>query len=196
VTINPISFEGADRLLQFEVESGVCPEHASASASKASHPPPTSKKPAPGQKPAAFVGHRDARRTGDAAKVAVVMRPKWPLGGTADAGDLKSLDSNIVPVRVREGPPEPKAAESVPVAQSESGAEIRPSGQAIGQDHGQQATPRAALMAALTSAVRDAASAGDLAAARVAHEALGRLLSEPGVPGPVIDLNAERERRR
>jgi hypothetical protein len=50
-------------------------------------------------------------------------------------------------------------------------------------------------MAALTNAVRDAAAAGDLAAARVAHDALGRLLSEPRA-GAVVDLNAERERRR
>jgi len=36
-----------------------------------------------------------------------VIAPKitWPLGGMADAGDLKSFDRKIVPVRVREGPP-------------------------------------------------------------------------------------------
>ena len=30
-----------------------------------------------------------------------------PLGGMADAEDLKSFSSNGVPVRVREGPPDP-----------------------------------------------------------------------------------------
>jgi len=69
-------------------------------------------------------------------------------------------------------------------------------GQAIGQDPGQlRESPRSALIAALANAVRDAAAAGDLVAARVAYEALGRLLSEPGT-GAVVDLNAERERRR
>lgn len=29
----------------------------------------------------------------------------WPLGGMADAGDLKSLDREIMSVRVRQGPP-------------------------------------------------------------------------------------------
>ena len=32
---------------------------------------------------------------------------KWPLGGMADTGDLKSLARKSIPVRVREGPPEP-----------------------------------------------------------------------------------------
>jgi len=40
------------------------------------------------------------------------------------------------------------------------------------------------------------AAAYDLAAAPVAHEALRRLLSEPGAPVAVVNLNAERERRR
>ncbi len=70
-------------------------------------------------------------------------------------------------------------------------------GQAIGRDPGQGgASPRAALIAALTNAVRDAANAGDLVAARVAYEALGRLLAEPGAAAMVVDLHAERERRR
>ena len=82
------------------------------------------------------------------------------------------------------------------VARPESATEIHPSGQAIGQDPGQQASRRTALIAALAGAVRDAALSGDLGAARVAHKALGRLLSEPGAPGGVVDVNAERERRR
>jgi len=79
---------------------------------------------------------------------------------------------------------------------ADSGSKNLPSGQAIGQIPGQTESPRAALLAALTNAVRDAAAAGDLAAARVAHEALGRLLTEPGSASAVVDLNAERERRR
>jgi hypothetical protein len=39
-----------------------------------------------------------------------------------------------------------------------------PPGQAIGQIAGQTESPRSALIAALTNAVRDAAGAGDLAA--------------------------------
>ena len=34
-----------------------------------------------------------------------VIAAEWPLGGMADAEDLKSFSSNGVPVRVREGPP-------------------------------------------------------------------------------------------
>jgi hypothetical protein len=44
--------------------------------------------------------------------------------------------------------------------------------------------------------VRDAALAGDLHAARVAHDALGRLLADPAAGGDVVDLGGERERRR
>lgn len=49
---------------------------------------------------------------------------------------------------------------------------------------------------ALSDALRVATLAGDLHAARVAHEALGRLLEEryPGAPG-VTDLGTERKRR-
>ena len=71
-----------------------------------------------------------------------------------------------------------------------------PSGQAVGQIPGQQTTPREALVSSLAAAVRDAAIAGDLIAARVAHEALGRLLIEAAPASAVVDLSAERERRR
>jgi hypothetical protein len=57
--------------------------------------------------------------------------------------------------------------------------------------------PRAALALALNEAARAALAGGDLHAARVAHEALGRLLAdpEPGTPA-VADLAAERAKRR
>lgn len=57
-------------------------------------------------------------------------------------------------------------------------------------------SPRARLVAALTETISAATAAGDLHAARVAHEAIGRLLEEPepGVAG-VADLRAERSRR-
>jgi len=57
-------------------------------------------------------------------------------------------------------------------------------------------SPRAVLVAALVETIGAATVAGDLHAARVAHQALGRLLEEP-VPGAasVADLNSERERR-
>jgi hypothetical protein len=42
----------------------------------------------------------------------------------------------------------------------------------------------------------EALAVGDTEAARVAHEAIGRLLGAPGVPGAVVvDLAKERERR-
>ncbi len=55
---------------------------------------------------------------------------------------------------------------------------------------------RAQLVAALTDAISVAVAAGDLHVARVAHEALGRLLEEPE-PGKssVADLNVERAKR-
>lgn len=53
-----------------------------------------------------------------------------------------------------------------------------------------------ALLAALLDGVRDAAEVGDLAAARVAHEAAGRLLGiEASDAGAVVDLDTERRRR-
>ena len=58
------------------------------------------------------------------------------------------------------------------------GPESRVDAQAAGQDPGQSESPRGALLAALANAVRDAAAPGDLVAARVAHEAVGRLLIE------------------
>jgi len=56
--------------------------------------------------------------------------------------------------------------------------------------------PRAQLLESLAASVLAATAAGDLHAARVAHEALGRLLAqEPGGPA-VTDLAAERAKRR
>jgi hypothetical protein len=34
-----------------------------------------------------------------------MVRRTWPLGGMADAGDLKSLARKGIPVRIREGLP-------------------------------------------------------------------------------------------
>jgi len=58
------------------------------------------------------------------------------------------------------------------------------------------ATPRARMIADLCQALAAAATDGDLAAARVAHEALGRLLgAEDHRDGaPVVDLASRRER--
>jgi hypothetical protein len=57
-------------------------------------------------------------------------------------------------------------------------------------------TPRVRLVAALTEAIRVAIAAGDLHVARVAHEALGRLLGSEGVADSVVDLETERTKRR
>lgn len=63
------------------------------------------------------------------------------------------------------------------------------------------ASPRAALLAHLTGDMGAALVAGDLEAAKVAHEAIGRLLApvvhsaEAGDGAKVVDLDAERARR-
>jgi integrase len=63
------------------------------------------------------------------------------------------------------------------------------------------ANPRGALLAHLTAGMTAALAAGDLDAAKVAHDAIGRLLGGNAQPGMkaegavVIDLDAERERR-
>lgn len=61
--------------------------------------------------------------------------------------------------------------------------------------------PRAALVEHLTADMRAALAAGDLQAARVAHDALGRLLgpadrhgSEAAAGGTVVDIAAGRPR--
>ena len=56
------------------------------------------------------------------------------------------------------------------------------------------ASPRAALVVALTEAVQAAVAMGEIHAARVAHEALGRLLDDPDRdPDKVTDVRAARE---
>ncbi|WP_438014999.1 hypothetical protein WMF18_29480 [Sorangium sp. So ce315] len=60
-------------------------------------------------------------------------------------------------------------------------------------------SPRAGLLAQLTELVRAALAGGDLEAARVANEALGKLLAAPEQPSgdtaDVVRLSAERARR-
>jgi hypothetical protein len=55
------------------------------------------------------------------------------------------------------------------------------------------------LLAALFDGARDAALTGDLAAARVAHDAIGKLLGAApigeGVEGTVVDLGSARRKR-
>jgi hypothetical protein len=66
----------------------------------------------------------------------------------------------------------------------------------VGQKDDGAISPRTSLVAVLTRAIAAATAAGDLHAARVAHEALGRLLDEPAQGGaPVADLRSMRERR-
>jgi hypothetical protein len=57
------------------------------------------------------------------------------------------------------------------------------------------ASPRAVMLAALSAGMTAALSAGDLEAARVAHDAIGRLLGSTAPPAAVVDLAVERERR-
>jgi hypothetical protein len=113
----------------------------------------------------------------------------------ADAADSKSV---VLKRRVGSTPTFGTAENKLDSVLSDESSvpKNRASGQATGQIPGQQVTPRGTLIAALTDAVREAALGGDLTAARVAHEALGRLLSDPAPHGGVVDLNAERDRRR
>ncbi len=66
---------------------------------------------------------------------------------------------------------------------------------------GPVASPRAVMLGHLYADMGAALAVGDLEAARIAHDAIGRLLAamRPGdVPGdgaPVVDLSRERERR-
>jgi len=54
-------------------------------------------------------------------------------------------------------------------------------------------SPRAALVRTLTEGISAATASGDLAAARVAHEALGKLLDEPERGNAeVIDIRSQR----
>jgi hypothetical protein len=48
----------------------------------------------------------------------------------------------------------------------------------------------------LTETIVAAVAAGDLHVARVAHEALGRLLGSDGAIDPVVNLETERAKRR
>jgi hypothetical protein len=51
------------------------------------------------------------------------------------------------------------------------------------------------MIASLNAELGEALRVGDLGAARVAHEALGRLLEGGGEPARVVDLATERARR-
>lgn len=65
-----------------------------------------------------------------------------------------------------------------------------------GSDHERTngATPREALLAALAEVIPAAMAAGDTEAARVAHEALGRLLPGAGRLAGVVEIEARRSR--
>ena len=52
------------------------------------------------------------------------------------------------------------------------------------------------MLEQLSAGMRAAVETGDLEAARVAHEAIGKLLGpEAGVGAPVVDLGGERRKR-
>lgn len=57
------------------------------------------------------------------------------------------------------------------------------------------ATPRQRMIAVLNAELGAALAAGDIEAAKVAHDALGRLLGTDKPAAPVADLSAERRRR-
>jgi hypothetical protein len=67
---------------------------------------------------------------------------------------------------------------------------------AAGVSPAKPASPRDALLAALSAGMTSALASGDAEAARVAHDAIGKLLGAPGAVSAVIyDLAVERERR-
>jgi hypothetical protein len=68
------------------------------------------------------------------------------------------------------------------------------SGGPFADSSGAAPNPRAALVVQLAAAVGALASVGDLDGARVASEALSKLLGATGEAAPVVDL-AERRRR-
>ena len=71
------------------------------------------------------------------------------------------------------------------IARTSVGEHEGPGGDArVGQVAKQQATPREALAAALGEAIGRAVTAGDMHAAGVAYEALGRLMEEPDSSAP------------
>ncbi|XXX73304.1 hypothetical protein WMF30_37220 [Sorangium sp. So ce134] len=58
------------------------------------------------------------------------------------------------------------------------------------------ADPQTVLLGQLAEGMRAALAEGDVEAARIAHETIGRLLGAPGAhAGGVIDLAVERTRR-
>lgn len=103
-----------------------------------------------------------------------------PLGGMADAGDLKGETSQ----------PEHATPRKYEASTDEQERVATPAGQSRGNQ-----TPRERMIAALNTELGAAIAEGDLEAAKVAHEALGRLLGG-ATPGPVLDLATERRRRR
>ena len=57
--------------------------------------------------------------------------------------------------------------------------------------------PRQALLTSLTDAIRDATSAGDMGAARIAMDALTKLMGDAGTAsGSVVDLSDKLRKRR
>ena len=56
-------------------------------------------------------------------------------------------------------------------------------------------SPRDRIIAALNAEIGEALRLGDIEAARVAHEARGRLLPNNGESGDVVDLAKERAKR-
>lgn len=88
--------------------------------------------------------------------------------------------------------PEKTATPENPAAPEQSRTDV--SG-ASGQSRGNESTPRERMIAGLHAELGEALRLGDTEAARVAHEAIGRLLGTAGSPAPVADLAAERRRR-
>jgi len=88
--------------------------------------------------------------------------------------------------------PEKQADPENPAAPEQSRTE--PNG-APGQSGGKESTPRDRMISSLLAELHEAVEVGDTEAARVAHEAIGRLLGAAGSPAPVADLAAERRKR-
>ena len=112
------------------------------------------------------------------------------IGHVGSGAVPEAAGASIAPCALSTDPPE---------AQAEDGTEWPPAATLAAMPSAPApATPRAAMLAHLSADMGAALAADDLAAARVAHEAIGKLMALGLAPvdgAPVIDLATERRKR-
>jgi hypothetical protein len=100
---------------------------------------------------------------------------------------------------LKDGPSQPDHAKSsaILVGRGSASPDIRSDLGDVARPAPDAASPRTATVSALLEAQRSAFIAGDLAAARVVHDAIGRLLQEGAHDGPkIVNLDERRKRER